>query len=283
MEYCGGKTLKDLIEKGLFKEEDKVWCLFREILQGLNHIHEQGMIHRDLKPGNVLIDANGHAKIGDFGLATTKLFLQKENTSKSLTNDTAILPQLLQKVNSSSNLTFQSGQILSGNDSRHLDSTSLSGAVGTALYVAPELLVPTTKNKFIYTQKVDIYSLGIMFYEMNFPFSTNMERIYVIQNLRHKDIILSANLNTECFEKQITLIRSMLCHDQNLRPSAKEMLLNELIPKKADEIALDEMLQYSFNNKQSTNYKKILKALFEQKNTKIEDASFDSTNCKVSF
>jgi hypothetical protein len=74
----------------------------------------------------------------------------------------------------------------------------------------------------------------------------------------------------------------MLCHDQNSRPSAKEMLLNELIPKKADEIALDEMLQYSFSNKQSTNYKKIIKALFEQKNTKIEDASFDSTNCKVS-
>ncbi len=282
MEYCGGKTLKDLIDKGLYQNEEKVWCLFREILQGLNHIHEQGMIHRDLKPGNVLIDANGHAKIGDFGLATTKLFLQKDNTSKSLTNETAINPHLLQKVNSSSNLTFQLGQIMSANDSRHLDSTSLSGAVGTALYVAPELLVPTTKNKFIYTQKVDIYSLGIMFYEMNFSFSTNMERIYVIQNLRHKDIILSANLNTECFEKQITLIRSMLCHDQNSRPSAKEMLLNELIPKKADEIALDEMLQYSFSNKQSTNYKKIIKALFEQKNTKIEDASFDSTNCKVS-
>ena len=281
MEYCGGNTLKDLIDKGLYKHEDKVWGLFREILQGLNHIHEQGMIHRDLKPGNVLIDANGHAKIGDFGLATTKLFLQKESTSKSLTNEVALAPSLLHKVNSSSNLTYQSGQIMSGNDSRHLDSTSLSGAVGTALYVAPELLAPTTKNKFIYTQKVDIYSLGVMFYEMNFPFSTNMERIYVIQNLRHKDIIVSTNLNVDGHEKQLNLIKSMLNHDPNLRPSAKEMLLNESIPRKADEIALDEMLQYSFSNKQSTNYKKILKALFEQKNSKIEDASFDSLNCKV--
>ena len=51
MEYCSGKTLKYLIEQGLYNDEEKVWCLLREILQGLNHIHEQGMIHRDLKPG----------------------------------------------------------------------------------------------------------------------------------------------------------------------------------------------------------------------------------------
>jgi translation initiation factor 2-alpha kinase 4 len=310
MEFCGGKTLKDLIEKGLYEKEDTVWCLFREILQGLNHIHEQGMIHRDLKPGNVLIDASGHAKIGDFGLATTKLFIQTElhhQASKSLTTETAaaaattaaaaanglpllLLQQQANRNNSSSNLTFQSGGAAAaaatgqGQDSRQLDSTSLSGAVGTALYVAPELLVPTTRNKFVYTQKVDIYSLGIMFYEMNFAFSTNMERIHVIQNLRNRDIILSASTFTSeyelKYEKQLTVIKSMLNHDPNVRPSAKELLLCELIPRKADEIALDEMLQYSFNNKQSTNYKKILKALFEQKNTKIEDASFDSTNCK---
>lgn len=73
----------------------------------------------------------------------------------------------------------------------------------------------------------------------------------------------------------------MLNHDPSLRPTAKDLLLNEMIPRKADEIALDELLKYSFNNKQSSNYKKILKGIFEQKNSKIEDASFDATNCKV--
>lgn len=50
---------------------------------------------------------------------------------------------------------------------------------------------------------MDIYSLGIMFYEMCFPFRTNMERIYVIQNLRQKEIILSDEINQELFETQV--------------------------------------------------------------------------------
>lgn len=141
MEYCGGKTLKDLIEKGLYKNQEKVWFLLREILQGLNHIHEQGMIHRDLKPGNVLIDALGHAKIGDFGLATSKLIMQNDN-KKSL--DISILGD-----NSASLIGNNVGHSA---DSKQLDSVSMSGAVGTALYVAPELITPSNKNRFIYTQ-----------------------------------------------------------------------------------------------------------------------------------
>ena len=76
------------------------------------------------------------------------------------------------------------------------------------------------------------------------------------------------------------LIKSMLNHDPVKRPSGKELLLNELVPRKADEIALDELLTYSLTNKQSTNYRKILKAVFDQKNNKVDDFSFDATNCK---
>lgn len=285
MEYCGGKTLKDLIDNGLYQNQDRVWSLFREILQGLNHIHEQGMIHRDLKPGNVLIDSSGqHAKIGDFGLATTKLLMHKDNSSASTTsninnNQPNATNHLHANSNNSINNNNSSKLLLSSNAN---DSTSLSGAVGTALYVAPELLTPASKNKYNYNQKVDIYSLGIMFYEMCFPFSTNMERIHVIQNLRQKEIII--NESSPLAEKskiQISIIKSMLNHDPNQRPTAKDLIIDENIPRKADEIAFDELLQYSFNNKQSTNYKKIFDAIFKQKSTKVEDASFDPTNAKA--
>lgn len=166
MEFCDGKTLKDLIENGLYKDTDRVWQLFREILQGLSHIHELKMIHRDLKPKNVLIDKYGHAKIGDFGLATNKFLIQNENNTSPNTSN--LLPTSVANTgvsssitnNASSAITMSSDNALE-KDSRQLDSTSMSGAVGTALYVAPELLVPMSKNKYIYTQKVDIYSLGM--------------------------------------------------------------------------------------------------------------------------
>lgn len=48
---------------------------------------------------------------------------------------------------------------------------------------------------------------------MCFPFSTNMERIHVIQNLRLKDIKFSQTLNEQLYEDQIKLIKDMLNHD----------------------------------------------------------------------
>lgn len=85
MEFCEKSTLRTAIDGGLYKDLKRVWRLFREIVEGLAHIHQQGMIHRDLKPMNVFLDSNDHVKIGDFGLATTNIlstFVQTIETDK---------------------------------------------------------------------------------------------------------------------------------------------------------------------------------------------------------
>lgn len=73
MEFCEKSTLRTAIDNGLHEDEERIWRLFREIVEGLAHIHQQGMIHRDLKPVNIFLDSNDHVKIGDFGLATTNI------------------------------------------------------------------------------------------------------------------------------------------------------------------------------------------------------------------
>lgn len=49
--------------------EEQAKFYFIEILYGLQYLHEQGIVYRDLKPENLFIDADGHIKIGDFGLS----------------------------------------------------------------------------------------------------------------------------------------------------------------------------------------------------------------------
>lgn len=87
MEFCEKSTLRNAIDNGLSEEEERVWRLFREIVEGLAHIHQQGMIHRDLKPVNIFLDSNDHVKIGDFGLATSNVLstlAQTVDTDKDL-------------------------------------------------------------------------------------------------------------------------------------------------------------------------------------------------------
>ncbi len=49
MEYCEKSTLRTAIDSELFHDKTRIWRLFREIVEGLAYIHQQGIIHRDLK------------------------------------------------------------------------------------------------------------------------------------------------------------------------------------------------------------------------------------------
>ncbi len=69
MEYVKGKTLKEVIqEKGRLSAPVAVQITIR-ILSALQHAHQNGIIHRDIKPQNILVHADGHIKVADFGIA----------------------------------------------------------------------------------------------------------------------------------------------------------------------------------------------------------------------
>jgi serine/threonine protein kinase len=69
MEECSNGSLQSLIKKqgGLLLPVLQAYAI--QILKGMNYLHEKKIIHRDIKPGNLLLDNNFTIKIADFGLA----------------------------------------------------------------------------------------------------------------------------------------------------------------------------------------------------------------------
>ncbi|KAJ0977160.1 hypothetical protein J5N97_012634 [Dioscorea zingiberensis] len=108
MEYCPRTLRQDFEAYSSALDKEYTWHLFRQIVEGLAHIHSQGIIHRDLTPNNIFFDVRNDIKIGDFGLAK---FLKLEE----LDHDQHLLAET-------------SGVSVDG-----------TGQVGTYFYTAPEI------------------------------------------------------------------------------------------------------------------------------------------------
>jgi serine/threonine protein kinase len=69
MEYIPGGCLTKLIEEYGTLDEKLIKIYLKQILNGLNYLHKKGIVHRDLKSANILLDSNGCVKLADFNCA----------------------------------------------------------------------------------------------------------------------------------------------------------------------------------------------------------------------
>jgi len=69
MEYVRGRTLKEVLEAGGTLAPERATSIMRSVLDALGYAHAQGLIHRDVKPQNILITADGTPRLADFGIA----------------------------------------------------------------------------------------------------------------------------------------------------------------------------------------------------------------------
>ncbi|QRW14941.1 PEK/GCN2 kinase [Ceratobasidium sp. AG-Ba] len=232
MEFVENQTLKELVERkapeGGFSEEES-WRLFRQLVDALVHLQQNGILHRDIKLSNIFIDAKGDIKIGDFGLAVDAVVLADAGDE--------VTPRMEK---------FQ-GEFTSG--------------VGTSLYVAPE--VSSRRNKGSRNQsKADMYSLGIVFFELNFPFATGSERVVVLQRLRLPSIEFPPTWPSTR-ESQRNVIKMLLTHDPEKRPSALQLSASSHLPERLeDEFVKDALPMIVDPNRRY--FEALLDRLFDQ-------------------
>ncbi|KAJ1722227.1 eukaryotic translation initiation factor 2-alpha kinase [Coemansia erecta] len=248
MEYCENKTLNDLIREGI--DEKEGWRVFRQILEGLNHIHQCGVIHRDLKPVNVFLDSAGDVKIGDFGLATS-----------------SFAPMDAAAAAASASASRHVSMDRSGED-------ALTADVGTSSYVAPEVTAAAQGGAARYNQKVDMFSLGIIFFEMCYPLLTGMERAAVLHNLRKATIEFPADFAAERLQLQQRIIQRLLSHVPRLRPSSAELLESDLLPPRVEDEHMRETIR-TIANPSQPYFARLMDSLFARTADAHIDATFD--------
>jgi eukaryotic-like serine/threonine-protein kinase len=141
MEYIKGKTLKEVIKENGLIRQDKAMRIAVQIGKALDCAHSHGIIHRDIKPQNIMINENGIVKVTDFGIA-------KAASNYTLTNTREV--------------------------------------IGSAHYFSPE----QARGSFV-DFRTDIYSLGIVMYEMvtgSLPYDGDSPVSIALKHLQEKVI-----------------------------------------------------------------------------------------------
>ena len=248
MEFCD-QTLKEAIDDNkLVNNDDKIWTYFRQIVRGLNYIHNKGITHRDLNPRNIFITRHDVVKIGDFGL------------SRLHVNDESDFDNLKASVN--------------GSELQKQSKSGMTGDIGTVWYSAPEVL---GKSSCVYGHEIDLFSLGLIFFEMcHVPFGTGREKAEIFQNLR-KDRSFPDSFDRDSKAKQTKVITNLLHPNPEARVPLKKLMDPSegfVVPEPVEEHHFKIMLPEVIAKPEGELYQIMISQLFRQKNGKCW-SSFD--------
>jgi len=188
MEYASGGDIYSLLERFGNFEQRVAKFYIAETIEALAYLHSEGIVHRDIKPDNLLISSDGHIKLTDFGLSSTAhcSMMEKDNmfTRSASLNSPSLVQRFKKRVENSQKKLFS--------------------GVGTPDYVSPEVLAGGG-----YGFSVDWWGVGAVLFEMLAgipPFNGETVK-HTIENIKRNTIV---NWTEQLEEDAKDLIRKLL-------------------------------------------------------------------------
>ncbi|GFS38010.1 putative protein kinase C delta type homolog [Nephila pilipes] len=176
MEYLNGGDLMFHIQEGRQFDIKRAMFYGAEIVSALKFLHKRGIVYRDIKLDNVLLDKDGHIRLVDFGMCQCRVYHEESMPSNFCGTPTYIAPEITVLSNFSLNLhafrDIKLDNILFDEEGHvHLVDFGMcktgmldnktSTFCGTPDYIAPEIILGQT-----YNQSVDWWSFGVLLFEM---------------------------------------------------------------------------------------------------------------------
>ncbi|GAA6034982.1 hypothetical protein JCM8097_002128 [Rhodosporidiobolus ruineniae] len=217
-EYCPGGSLANLLEHGRIEDEIIIQIYALQMLSGLIYLHSQDVVHRDIKPDNILLDGNGTIKFVDFGAAKVLAKNQKTLASRSRMGGGGGVRSIAADPNGPG----------------AADANSLTG---TPMYLSPETVKGERRGK---KGAMDVWAVGCVILECatgRRPWS-NLDNEWAIMfhigiAVQHPPLPEPHQLS----ELGIDFIRSCLMIDPDKRPSAEELMLHPWIQEATAQIS----------------------------------------------